>query len=223
MTENITRIADLPPPENITMQMPVQQGNVPPGFIQGAAQNAYIPMNVHQNPYGHPQPDVMANPQYQNKLDIPYSNKLTPEQQNAILNYPTQQLPSRDIPQDTTDYTHDLQTRANYIPSPSYNKDYIKEHEDVTEEIVEKHKKQLHRERLVDTIINVIQTPVFISILYFIFQMPIINTLLYKFFKGWYLYKEDGNMNMYGLLFKSGLFGVMYYSSSNIIDYISEL
>ena len=55
MAEMTTRIADLPQ-ENITMQMPVQNQSSMPGFVSGAAQNTYIPMNIHQNPYGQGQP-----------------------------------------------------------------------------------------------------------------------------------------------------------------------
>ena len=86
-----------------------------------------------------------------------------------------------------------------------------------------KHKKKQHRERLIDIILNKIQTPLFIAILYFIFQMPIVNTLLYKSFKIMNLYGEDGNMNIYGSFLKSILFGCLFYFSTIIIDYISEL
>ena len=220
MAETTTRIADLPQ-ENITMQMPVQSPSIP-GFVSGAAQNTYIPMNIHQNPYGQGQPDVMANPQYQNKLDVPFPNNLTPDQQSMVMNYPKQNLPSRDIRVDPTEYTHDEQSRANYIPQ-TYYKDYIQEDEEETEKIVDKHKKKQHRERLIDIILNKIQTPLFIAILYFIFQMPIVNTLLYKSFKIMNLYGEDGNMNIYGSFLKSILFGCLFYFSTIIIDYISEL
>lgn len=218
---DITRIADLPLENNI---MPVQSQQLPqsqvPGFVSGASQNTYIPMNVHQNPYGHNQPDVMANPQYQQKLDTPMSNKLTPDQQNMVMNYPKQNLPSRDIHVDSSEYMQDDQIRANYIPPSYHNKDYIQEHE---EKHVEKHSQKVHRERLIDTILNKIQTPMFVAILYFIFQMPLLNNLLYKMNSFLPFYREDGNMNTYGLLFKSLLFGSMFYSSSQIIDYISEL
>lgn len=221
---DITRIADLPLENNITMQMPVQQQQQQqqqvPGFVSGASQNTYIPINVHQNPYGHNQPDVMANPQYQQKLDVPMSNKLTQDQQSMVMNYPKQNLPSRDIHVDSSEYMQDDQIRANYIPPSYHNKDYIQEHE---EKHVEKHAQKVHRERLVDIVLNKIQTPLFVAVLYFIFQMPLLNNLLYKMNSFLPIYREDGNMNTYGLLFKSLLFGSMFYSSSQMIDYISEL
>lgn len=222
MAEMTTRIADLPQ-ENITMQLtPVQTQPGVPGFVSGAAQNTYIPMNIHQNPYGQGQPDIMSNPQYQHKLDVPFPNNLSPDQQSMVANYPKQNLPSRDIRVDPSEYTNDEQTRVNYIPQ-SIKKDYIQEHEQDKQQERDKHKQQGHRERLIDTILNKIQTPLFIAILYFIFQMPIVNTMLYKSFKMLNLYGEDGNMNTYGLVLKSLLFGFLFYSSTYLIEYISEL
>ena len=100
---------------------------------------------------------------------------------------------------------------------------HIQEHEQDKQQESDKHKQHGHRERLIDTILNKIQTPLFIAILYFIFQMPIVNTMLYKSFKMLNLYGEDGNMNTYGLVLKSLLFGFLFYSSTYLIEYISEL
>jgi hypothetical protein len=139
-----------------------------------------------------------------------------------VTNYPKQNLPSRDIRVDPSEYTNDEQTRVNYIPQ-TYKKDYIQEHEQDKQQEVDKHKQHQHRERLIDMVLNKIQTPLFIATLYFIFQMPIVNTMLYKSFKILNLYGEDGNMNTYGLVVKSLLFGFLFYSSTYLIDYISEL
>ena len=167
----------------------------------------------------------MANPQYQQKIDVPFPNNLTPEQQSMVMNYPTQNLPSRDIHVDPSQYTNDEQIHVNYIPQTQHN-DYIQEEEyeqQMNQQEFEKHKQETHRERLIDTIFNKIQTPLFIAVLYFIFQMPIVNTFLYNSFKLLHLYGEDGNMNIYGSIFKSLLFGSLFYSSTYIIEYISEL
>jgi hypothetical protein len=221
-----TRIADLP--ENITVQMPPgtrmeYNQPPPPNFTNNREQQepntTYTQMNVHPNPYGIPQQNnVMSLPQTTQQP----KNQYLPTY-NMPPNEPQYKLPSRDIPVDTTQYLNDEQVQPNYIPMQKLTSDYIKDYEDENEINVKEYRQKKHRESLIDTLFTELQTPIFIAILFFIFQMPMINTLMYKNLSFLKIYNSDGNANFYGLFIKSVLFGALYYGFSKFTNYISEL
>jgi hypothetical protein len=115
------------------------------------------------------------------------------------------QLQSRDIPIDATPVVVDEQTQPNYVPASVGNslekdKDYIEEYEDDDEPITNN----------LDDVYNEIQTPLLLAVLFFVFQLPIFKTYLFRYFP--VLFSYDGNMNINGFLFNSVLFGLVYYS-----------
>ena len=238
--EKTTRIADLP--ENITVQMPSynpnmnqstnNMNNMNAGF---ESPNNYIPINVHPNPYGiSAQNPIMPNPQQPNVYQMPQMNPMEqisvqkPKQQFSeqqmmeLQNMQQMRLPSRDIPIDTTNYSNDEQTQPNYIPKSNVSSDYIRDYEETTDKHIREHEQKKYRESRIDAILTKLQTPILICILFFIFQLPVINTMIFKKFSFLSLHNEDGNFNFYGLLFKSMLFGSLYYSVQKITDFISE-
>lgn len=206
-----TRISDLP--ENITMTMqPGYQNNVPPQLNSIETRRppseemnlTYSQMNVHPNPYGNPQqPAVMPLPQAQQ---------------------PQYRLPSRDIPMETDVYTQDVSITPNYIPpAPKLTGDYIRDYELNDEVAIKNHRSKKQKEKLMDIWMTELQIPMFIAIVFFIFQLPIINTMIFKRFSFLSIYSADGNFNFYGLFLKSALFGFVYYFLTKTIDYLSEL
>jgi hypothetical protein len=222
--QSTTRIADLP--ENITMQMngPVQQSQqymLPPQqYMQqpmntrqpldmaGSENNLnYTQMNVHPNPYGNSmQPGTMPLSQQQMQHEAPQYR-----------------LPSRDIPSNTDEYMQDIETTANYIPAPKLTSDYIRDFQEDEEVAIKTHKVKKQREHLIDTLLTEIQIPIFIGILFFVFQMPLIDALIFKRFSFMRIYNEDGNFNFYGLFMKSILFGFSYSVLTKGLEIISSL
>ena len=216
MSEQIstTRISDLP--ENISIQS--INTRQPP---TNEAPPAYTQMNVHPNPYGiPPQNNVMSLPQ---TTQPPKNQNQFLPQYNMQQNEPQYRLPSRDIPVDTIQYLNDEQVQPNYIPMHKLTSDYIKDYEDEYDIPIQEYRQKKHRESLIDTLLTELQTPLFIAILFFIFQMPMINSLMYKNLAFLPIYNSDGNANFYGLLLKSSLFGLLYYGVSKFTNYISEL
>ena len=67
------------------------------------------------------------------------------------------------------------------------------------------------------------QVPIFVGILFFIFHMPIINHLLFRHLAFLSLNNEDGSFNVYGLLFKSILFGTVYFLFTQIVHFLGDL
>jgi len=240
MNDSTTRIADLP--ENITMQIPPYgvstnpasgsgsgPGSVPSIGAGGSTtfdptglQNTYMPMNIHPNPYGNTQqPQAMPLPQQGPSVSFP--NNLSQEQLMMLQNMPQQRLPSRDIQIDSGLYTQDEQIQANYIPKSSMSTDYVRDYENLTESKLEKHERNNKRVKLLDKIISEIQTPLIVGLLYFIFQMPFLNSILFKRFSFFSLYNSDGNINFNGILLKSILFGSIFYSIIKVVHFISEI
>lgn len=213
MNENITRISDLPDSYN----MQPQQNDL-------GLQNSYIPMNIHPTPYGNG-----GSPQntQQPPLPLPFPNadssQINAEQKRMIEQMPNQRLPSRDIKIEPIQIYQDEHTRPNYIPADDLSNDFVLEYEKNNDKKLKKHEQEKHRTRLIDRIFTEIQTPILIAIMFFIFQMPLINRIFFKYFVFLNVYDSDGQMNIYGMLFKSVLFGLFYYSVMMSSEFISEL
>jgi len=228
-----TRIADLP--ENITIQMggpvqPQQYMQQPintrqPMDMADAEKNlTYSQMNVHPNPYGNQvQAIAMSIPQPpQLQQSMQGNGYLPPSYQMQQPDAPQYKLPSRDIPRNTDGYMQDIEITPNYIPAPKLTSDYIRDFQEDEEKTIKSHKQKKHRERLIDTVLTEVQMPVFIGILFFIFQMPLIDVLIFKRFSFMRIYNEDGNFNFYGLFFKSILFGFSYTILTKGLEIVSS-
>jgi len=128
------------------------------------------------------------------------------------------QLPSRDIPLTTDNLTQDEQVQPNYIPQTN-NRDYIKEDED-NDDIITNYNKNVEHANNLDQLYDEMQTPLLISILYFLFQLPIFKKYLYKYIP--MLFSTDGNINLYGFAFTSTLFGLIYYMLSKTMGHFNK-
>ena len=118
------------------------------------------------------------------------------------------QLPSRDIPMTTHAITQDPAIQPNYIPPTQKIDDYI-EHDESNEDIINSYNKNANIQNSLDNLYSEIQTPLLLSIMYFLFQLPFFRKNLFAFFP--FLFSKDGNFNLYGFLFTSFLFGFVFY------------
>jgi len=209
--ENIrmTRISDLP-------EIPLNNQ-----IIQSESNTMYIPMNVHPNPYGIPE-------QVPGGLPLPHASSFQRSQENEMLpqqpndTYPTEQeyrLPAHDVPvrNINEEYLQDIEVTPNYIPIPKVTADYIKEYEAAAVAKEKEYEKEKNQEKKRDEWFEVLQAPILIGILYFIFQLPVVNTLIFKRFSFLQIYREDGNFNLWGLLLKAVLFSFLYWSMDQLI------
>jgi len=128
------------------------------------------------------------------------------------------QLQSRDIPRNTENIIQDPQIQPNYIPPNRETEDYIGDYED-NDEIISKYNRRVEQDSSLDQLYDEIQVPLLICILYFLFQLPIFRRLLFKYFP--ILFFRDGNINIYGYLFTSVLFGTLYYFISKVTTHFS--
>ena len=220
--ENITRIADLP--DNPTGG---PQNTFNPNVQQPPVTNGYTPINLHPNPYGiSAQNPIMTPPQQQLPLQqqapVQQQQFISEEQRAQIQSLQQQRLPSRDIPNDQSGYNHDEQVTPNYIPKPKMEKDYVRDYEDMTEKNLREYEDKNRKEKKLDMILTELQVPIFIAILFFFFQLPMVNTLIFKRFAFLSIYNADGNFNFSGLVFKSILFGLFYYFTLKFTNFLAE-
>ena len=222
---NITRISDLP--ENITMQVQ------PTMFSQQESQDqmnshSYVPLNIHPNPYGVGEPInnelppiPEASPQRNQMQNTMIQN--TPPQYNPdpLAGMSQQHLPSRDIPMDTLEYQQDTEIQPNYVPQVKLTSDYIREYESQQEQSIKKHRERQHREEIAKDWFSDLQFPILVAILYFVFQMPIVNTMMRKI-PLLSLHNADGNFSLSGLLFKSLFFGILFYFIQTVAYKLSQ-
>ena len=129
------------------------------------------------------------------------------------------QLNSRDISQSTDGLANDIQTRPNYIPddgfqqNPQMQQKYIEEDNDAIEE----YRKKVYDSEKLSEFYNDMQTPLFLAVLYFILQLPIIKEYLFLYLPFLFTISinqtalQKASFNIYGLTFVCTLFGILSY------------
>ena len=91
------------------------------------------------------------------------------------------QLPSRDIPMNTSGLSADPQVMPNYVPPPPpQHTDYIKNYEQ-TSDMVNNYNRGKQINSSLDDMYNEIQTPLLLAVLYFLFQLPFFKKFLYTY------------------------------------------
>ena len=232
MSENIsiTRISDLP--SNNGNGVGIMENNFNNIYTNKIAEdsgsNVYMPLNPHPNPYGN-QPTVELPPPPQQQYPYSQQQQQQMQQQNQMLPQiqkemnPEYRLPQRDIPMNITDFTHDEQIQPNYIPKPKLTSDYIEKHEEATQYKIHEYEKKQKKENQMNELLDKIHTPIILAFLYFLFQLPIINTIIFKRFSFLSIYKEDGNFNLLGLIMKSSLFASVFFLIENSTQYIVKI
>jgi hypothetical protein len=170
---------------------------------------------------GQPQGPQGQNSQLQSQnvsLDQNLINKLISGIQQASMTGQTE-LPSRDIPQMTSQYTQDSQIKPNYIPNQERT-DYI--NNDMTsDDIIIQNTRKYNKSDSLDVIYDELQMPILIGILFFIFQLPFFRKHLMKFLPS--IFNNDGNYTLKGLMVTSSLFASSFYTLKKILNYLMEM
>ena len=162
-----------------------------------------------------PQPKYQSQPPQQAMMDS------IPDPMAELRNMAPVRLPSRDIPMDQLQYQQDEEIQPNYVPKPKLTKDYVREYEEAAEKAAQKHEKSKRQvEQIEDAMVD-FQLPVLVALLFFIFQIPIVHTVMYRYMSALPIFHSDGNLNFYGFLFKSAMFGSAFWSLQRLIHIIS--
>lgn len=128
-------------------------------------------------------------------------------------------LPSRDIPQSTNEIMQDQEIKPNFVPQQS-NIDYIANHE-TAQDMIRNNRNEQNNIDTLDGLYQEFQIPILISILYFMYQLPAVRVYLHRVIPS--LFNSDGNPNLYGYVFNSVFFGVMYYFMIRLIKQFTEM
>lgn len=141
-------------------------------------------------------------------------------------------IPTRDIPMNPNAFTHDEQSRPNYVPQPQQqmsgmgmsggsggSADYIKDHTSM-ENIVRANARQSNQIDTIEAIYYDLQMPILIGVLYFIFQMPVFRAQLLHFLPS--LFGEDGNFKIMGLTATSVMFAGTFFVIMKIFNKLGE-
>lgn len=126
-------------------------------------------------------------------------------------------IPQRDVPQDTTNITQDESIKPNYIPPPDNNVGIPSDLNEINNQLDQQYIKNKQKDQSLDNIVDEIQIPILLGLLYFCFQLPGVKMFFYKHFPSFYL--DDGNFNLKGLLFISSLFGLLYYLFNKVLAF----
>ena len=126
------------------------------------------------------------------------------------------QLPSRDIPMNQQQFTNDPQVQPNKVPKEEKRVSFVEDFE--SQNMNDFREKQAIKERTqqVDDIFDKLQTPIIISILFLLFQMPIFDKVFFRNFPTFFI--KEGSMGLSGFLVKSIIFGGVYFICQNIIS-----
>lgn len=151
-------------------------------------------------------------PQYQNQPQMGNQapQGLKPDIANQLMNELNEvsmkgdtMLPPRDIPSQTINNTIDEETLPNYVPE---GEKYIHMNEP---------KIKYRTGEKFDKIYEEVQTPILLSILFFLFQLPIFRNTMFRLFP--FMFSKDGNANIQGYFGFSLFFGIFYYVINKIL------
>lgn len=187
-----TNLAQLPPP----------QAQLPPQLEQNVVLNTQETNQEHATQ----KPNMFSSDDQMNFI----KNINTAAQQGAT------QLPSRDIPRNVNEVVSDPKSRVNFVEQGNEN-DYIGNY-DTEENIIKQQKIKDTNKSMFNKAYEEFQIPIILAILFFIFQLPIFNNMLIKFIPK--LSDNSGNLKMQGFMFKSILFGFIFYMISKFSDVI---
>ena len=122
---------------------------------------------------------------------------------NTVANTTSADLPARDIPRETITHTTDAQVKPTYIPpkQPEY---------------IQQQQVNIYQPSKVDKLLEEFRLPIILSILYFIFQMPSVQSFIVRMIPS---VVNNNELTTMGVMVKSVLFGLSYHITMMGIDY----
>ena len=136
------------------------------------------------------------------------------------------ELPPRDVvrPQPTR---LDPAVVAGYIPpaplGSGYSDEYVYRHQQNANRDIGDYNARKHRMARINEVIDTMQIPVILAILFFVMNMDRVNLFLVRTLTPFGLFNDMGAYNTTGLAVKSALFGAVYWATMNVIDLLSSL
>ena len=124
-------------------------------------------------------------------------------------------LPNRDIPIKNDHIMQDENIKPNFVPENT-NK-YINE-ENSFEAMLNRSKQQEKEINTINLVYRELQTPLLVMLLFFMFQLPYLRKIMAK--NASFLFKKDGNENLYGYVIKTLLFGLAFFTINKGLQHV---
>lgn len=167
---------------------------------------------VQQQQQQQPHQQQQQHPQQQQQNN----NYMDPSTINELVNGIEQlrqsgltSIPTRDIPNHTERNVIDQETLSTYVPQTKRDKAQAQPLNDEDDYDDANQGSMKVKSFSIEGVYEDIQMPIFVGILYFLFQLPIFKKYLFYFFPN--LIGLDGNYNLAGYSFTSILFALLYY------------
>ena len=143
---NTTNISDLP----IGNGEPNIQNTLTPKQMNS---ENYKPINIHPNPYGiSEQNPIIQNPQQSYQHEEPKEIQLPENYRDMVMQQSMgNDLPSRDIPMDNSQYMNDEEIQQNFVPKKEKHVDFLLDYEHELEKQTKKDQEH-HRKKMLETI-----------------------------------------------------------------------
>ena len=154
-------------------------------------------------------PQVPQVPQVQQVPQVPQQVSYNPQVPNQFKGQTTGELPSRDIPTHTERHTVDENSKTNYIPKPEKHVRFVEEDEECEDYGYEQKNQKF------ESLVSRYREPLILVLLFFIFQMSIVNIKLYQFVPK--LFVQEGELSGVGIIVKAGLFASAYMGIQYVI------
>lgn len=173
----------------------------PKGELPRVQTSDYNPndMNIHKNPYA---PD-------------PLPAFIEPSGQNNFA------LPSKDIPMDTMQFTTDARVQPSFIPPPKLTSDFVGNYEKENEQRWIEYQRGKTRITRMEHLWQQLQMPIFVILLFFVFHLPTIQTILVKYIS--YFHPGYSTESIYGIFIQALLFGSAFYAVTQGIEFLAEI
>ncbi len=159
--------------------------------------------------------DLPTGPPNQQEAEV--VNEIVSGIQQASMNGGLE-LPSRDVPTNTTNIAADIQTTPDYIPQAP--QDYISSHE-TSETVLNEAKQEEQRVNNFNYLYDKAHVYLLIAFMYFIFQLPVFSKSMMKYLP--FCFGDDKNLNLQGTLTKSILFAFIIFSLGESINFVSNM
>ena len=146
-----------------------------------------------------------------------YQQMLTHLQQAGTMGLTN--LPSRDIPQQTTGFTQDQQMRPNFIPDQGQAiPDYIRMQELQMQRMAPLPATTANAKTRPEEWYDELQVPILLAVLYFIFQLPSVHKYMFSMLPS--LFDAHGHPNLVGYVVNSMAFAGLYYVLTKVKSYL---
>ena len=224
MTSNGTTSIMQLPNSNIQQQLPSQQ--LPSQQLPSQQLPQQVPQQLPQLPQQMQQTQQLPSQQFTtneinsvvNNGDTNY-NELINQLQKASSSGATS-LPTRDIPMDMNKINIDNEIKPNYIPDKNIEiDDYVRNNLD-KEYLIEENRKMQNNLDSLDILYNELQMPLLLSILFFLFNLPVMKKNMRKYIPA--LFQNDLNMNIYGHIVYSIMFSSSFYILFKVVNKITN-